>query len=373
MLAGMNEYQQYFAEEIASDCGQGHITRSEALRRLRVLGVSAAAALSLLAACGSDDGDEPERAVSTNAPGAAGPSASPPGNPAPAAATPAAATPGAPTPPAATPAGEGNPAPAAPPAASPTPSGNTPPAMMPAGASPQELAAVSGPGMGLPTEAITFEGPNGPLQAAFAAAAAPRGAVLVIHENRGLNDHIRTVVGRFAAAGFTALGLDLLSEEGGTSSLGDAAAAMSALSAAPPERFVADMRAALAELERRAPGTKIGAVGFCFGGGMMWRLIASGDERLAAAAPFSGPLPMGADFSNSSAAVLAFYGELDTRVNASREAAQAALEGAGLTNQIVTAPGANHAFFNDTGMNYNQAAAADAWTRVLAWFSEHLS
>jgi carboxymethylenebutenolidase len=369
MLAAMNEYQQYFAEEIASDCGQGHITRSEALRRLRVLGVSAAAALSLLAACGSDDGEAPTQAVATNAPGAPAADTPAPGGGAAPATTPGSGTEIAP---AATPAGEGNPAPAAPPAAAPAPSGTTP-AMMPASATPQELAAVSGPGMGLPTEAITFEGPNGPLQGAFAAAAAPRGAVLVIHENRGLNDHIRTVVGRFAAAGFTAIGLDLLSEEGGTTALGDAAAAMSALSAAPPERFVADMRAALAELERRAPGAKIGAVGFCFGGGMMWRLIASGDERLAAAAPFYGPLPMGADFSSSSAAVLAFYGELDARVNASRDAAQAALDGAGLTNEIVTAPGANHAFFNDTGMNYSAAAAADAWTRVLAWFSEHLS
>src|SRR6185436_12680626 len=130
----------------------------------------------------------------------------------------------------------------------------------------------------LPTEAITFNGPNGPLQGAFAApATAPRGAVLVIHENRGLNDHIRTVVGRFAAAGFTAIGLDLLSEEGGTGSLGDPANAMAALTLAPPERFVADMQACLDELQRRAPNAKLGAVGFCFGGGMMWRLIASKD------------------------------------------------------------------------------------------------
>ena len=140
-----------------------------------------------------------------------------------------------------------------------------------------------------------------------------------------------------------------------------------------PERFVADMRACLDELERRAPNAKIGAIGFCFGGGMMWRLIASGDQRLAAAAPFYGALPTGADFTNSNAAVLAFYGENDARVNATRETAQAALTAAGLTHEIVTEPGANHAFFNDTGMNYNAAAATDAWSRVLAWFGEHLS
>ena len=260
--------------------------------------------------------------------------------------------------------------------------GGAPPAAMPAmpmatppvAAPPGDPAAISGPGMGLPTEAITFNGPNGPLQGAFAAAPNPRGAVLVIHENRGLNDHIRTVVGRFAAAGFTAIGLDLLSEEGGTASFADPAAATGALGPVPPERFVADMQACLDELARRAPGAKIGAVGFCFGGGMMWRLLATKDPRLAAVAPFYGPFPNGAvDFNGANAAVLAFYGELDARVNGTQAMAEAALTTAGLTHQMVTEPGANHAFFNDTGMNYNAAAATDAWTRVLAWFGEHLS
>src|SRR6185295_14229294 len=83
-----------------------------------------------------------------------------------------------------------------------------------------------------------------------------------------------------------------------------------------PARFVQDMQAALDELERRAPGAKLGAVGFCFGGGMMWQLIASKDPRLAAVAPFYGPFPTGTvDFTGSNAAVLAFYGALDARVN----------------------------------------------------------
>jgi carboxymethylenebutenolidase len=235
--------------------------------------------------------------------------------------------------------------------------------------------ATSGLGMGLPTEAITFMGPNGPLQGAFAAAANPRGAVLVIHENTGLNDHIRTVVGRFAAAGFTAIGLDLLSEEGGSATFAEGEVSgqlgMAAMSA--PGRFVQDMQACLDELERRAPGAKLGAVGFCFGGGMMWQLIASEDPRLAAAAPFYGTPPTNADFTGSNAAVLAFYGETDTRVNATRDAATAALVAAGLTHEIVTEPGVGHAFFNDTRPNYNEAVAADAWARVLAWFDEHLS
>ena len=287
-----------------------------------------------------------------------------------------------PAPSAASPAQEGNPTPSLPPAAD---SSGTP-SLDPASGTPAtDVAppppdgppdpATSGPGMGLPTEAITFMGPNGPLQGAFAAAPNPRGAVLVIHENRGLNDHIRTVVGRFAAAGFTAIGLDLLSEEGGSALFTEAEVPgqLGTVSMNAPGRFVQDMQACLDELERRAPGAKLGAVGFCFGGGMMWQLSASSDPRLAAAAPFYGTPPAGADFSGSNAAVLAFYGELDTRVNATRDAATAALVSAGLTHEIVTEPGANHAFFNDTGGNYDAAAAADAWSRVLAWFDEHLS
>jgi carboxymethylenebutenolidase len=149
---------------------------------------------------------------------------------------------------------------------------------------------------------------------------------------------------------------------------------MAALSGAPQERFVADMRAGLDELERRAPGQKLGAIGFCFGGGMTWLLLASGEPRLAAAAPFYGPLPDGADFSGSpNAAVLGVYAEQDARVNATRDAAAAALEQAGLTHEIVTYPGVNHAFFNDTGARYDQAAATQAYAKVLDWFGQHLA
>jgi carboxymethylenebutenolidase len=135
---------------------------------------------------------------------------------------------------------------------------------------------------------------------------------------------------------------------------------------------VADLRAGLSELERRASGHRLGAVGFCFGGGMVWLLLASGEPRLAAAAPFYGPLPDDADFSGSSAAVLGVYAEQDGRVNATREAAAAALQRAGLTHEIVTYPGANHAFFNDTGPRYNPDAAAQAYAKLLDWFGRNL-
>jgi len=229
------------------------------------------------------------------------------------------------------------------------------------------------PGPAVATQAITFPGQQGrTLQGAWAPATQSRGAVLVVHENRGLNDHIRSVAGRLAASGYSALAIDLLSAEGGTAALGGEAEAMAALNAAPPERFVADMRSGLDELGRRASGQKLGAVGFCFGGGMVWLLLASGEPRLAAAAPFYGPLPDGADFSGSKAAVLGIYAELDERVNASRAAATAALEQAGLAHEIVTYPGANHAFFNDTGPRYNQAAATEAYAKVLDWFGQYL-
>jgi carboxymethylenebutenolidase len=229
------------------------------------------------------------------------------------------------------------------------------------------------PPPGKATQEVTFPGPEGrTVQGAWAPADQPGGAVLVIHENRGLNDHIRSVAGRLAASGYSALAIDLLSAEGGTAALGDEAKAMAALSSAPRERFVADMRAGLDELERRAPGRKLGAIGFCFGGGMVWTLLASGEPRLAAAAPFYGPLPEGADFSGSTAAVLGIYAEQDARVNATREAATAALEAAGLTHEIVTYPGANHAFFNDTGPRYDPDAATQAYAKVLDWFGEHL-
>lgn len=224
----------------------------------------------------------------------------------------------------------------------------------------------------IPAGEVTFPGPDGrTLRGAWADAADPRGGVLVIRENKGLNDHIRSVAGRFAGAGYSALAIDLLSEEGGTASFADPAAATAALSAVPPERFTADLEAAVDELSRRLPGLPLEAVGFCFGGGMTWLLLASGEPRLATAVPFYGPLPEGADFSGSRAAVLAIYAEKDQRVNATRDAATAALERAGLTHEVVTFPGADHAFFNDTGPRYDPAAAAEAYRMVLEWFGQH--
>jgi carboxymethylenebutenolidase len=225
----------------------------------------------------------------------------------------------------------------------------------------------------VPTREIVFRGPRGrSLMGAWAAAARPRGGVLVIHENRGLNDSIRAIAGRLAASGYSALAIDLLSEEGGTGSFGDEFEAMAALGAAPPTRFVADMKAGVTEIRRRLPGKKVAATGFCFGGGMTWLLLTSREARLAAAVPFYGPFPENGNFKGTKAAVLGIYAELDTRVNATRAAARAALRKAGLRHQIVTVPGVDHAFFNPTGSRYDAAAASTAYRRMLGWFGKHV-
>jgi carboxymethylenebutenolidase len=241
---------------------------------------------------------------------------------------------------------------------------------------PTTTAPTSGAGpttLATKAESVRFTGRSGELQAAWAAAPKPKAAVLVIHENRGLTAHFKDLVGRFAAQGYSALCVDLLSPEGGTAALTDPAAAPTALADAPLDRLLGDLRAGIDELQRRVPDQKVGAVGFCFGGGLTWSLLNAGEARLAAAVPFYGPAPDNPDFSRAKAAVLGVYGGLDDRVNATRERAEAALRKAGLTYEIRTFPGANHAFFNDTGERYNAKAAAEAWTALLKWFEQHLS
>jgi carboxymethylenebutenolidase len=251
---------------------------------------------------------------------------------------------------------------------------DSPPAGTTSGPPPSQPASPAATGPAVAAEAITFAGPKGSLMGAWAGAATPRGAVLVIHENRGLTDHIRSVAGRFAGSGYSALAIDLLSAEGGTASFSDPAQATAALTGRSEQEMVADLRAGLDELGRRAAGAKLAVLGFCFGGGMTWNLIAAGEPRLAAAVPFYGPAPTGASFEGSpNAAVLGIYAEQDGRVNASRDGAAAALQAAGLTHEMVTYPGVNHAFFNDTGARYDAATAAQAYQKVLDWFGQHLA
>jgi carboxymethylenebutenolidase len=226
----------------------------------------------------------------------------------------------------------------------------------------------------LATREITFRGPGGrTLMGAWGAAKSPRGGVLVIHENRGLNDSIRSVAGRLAASGYSALAIDLLSEEGGTGSFADEFEAMAALGAVPPSRFVADMKAGVTEIRRRLPKKNVAATGFCFGGGMTWLLLASKESRLAAAVPFYGTFPDGGNVSGAKAAVLGIYAELDSRVNATRSAARTALRKAALKHSIVTYPDVDHAFFNPTSSRYDRAAATAAYRRMISWFDKYVA
>jgi carboxymethylenebutenolidase len=225
----------------------------------------------------------------------------------------------------------------------------------------------------LPTTPITWAGPQGELQAAWAEAPNARGGILVIHENKGLNDWVRSVAGRFAGIGYSALAIDLLSGQGGTAKFTDPAAATAALGKIPPEEFVANLKSGVDELRRRVPNKEVAVVGFCMGGGLTWQLLASGEPQLAAAFPFYGPAPDNPDFSGSKdVAVLAFYGEQDQRVNATEPTVRAALEQSGLVHQLVTEPNANHAFFNDTGDRYNATAADDAWRKVQDWLTQYV-
>ncbi len=223
------------------------------------------------------------------------------------------------------------------------------------------------------TDSVTY--PSGratPLTGAYAEAPNAKGAVVVIHENRGLTDHIKSVVARLAASGYSALGVDLLSEEGGSAKVGEADAG-AVLNAAGGSRHVGDVKSSLDELARRQPGVKLGILGFCFGGTTTWAVLGSGESRVAAAAPFYGTVEADVDFANTDAAVLGVYAELDARVNATRDTAKAALEKAGLTHELLTFPGVNHAFFNDTGPRFDATQATAAYDAVLDWFGRHLA
>ena len=214
-------------------------------------------------------------------------------------------------------------------------------------------------------------GSTGELQGAWAAAASPRGAVLVIHENKGLNDWVRSVAGRLAGAGYSALAIDLLSEEGGTWTFADLAAATAALGTVAPSGSSPTCDPGWG-VGARVPNQKSAAVGFCFGGGLVWRLLAAGEPRLAAAVPFYGPLPDNPDFAGSrGAAVLGFYGALDQRVTDSEPAARAAAAGR-------SGPRARRrarrrpCVLQRHRPRYQPAAAADAWRRLQDWFAAHL-
>jgi len=220
-----------------------------------------------------------------------------------------------------------------------------------------------------------FPGKGARLDGYFARPARPGlyPVVLVCHENRGLTRHIEDVTRRLAKAGYVGLAVDLLSREGGTDKY-DFDAIPGILGKAPPERHVQDFRSGLefARSQTAARVDRAGMVGFCFGGGVTWRVAAQLPE-LRAAVPFYGvPVPE-ADVPGIGAAVLAIYAGRDDRINRNIPAIEAAMAKNGKTFRKIVYPGVDHAFHNDSGARYNAEAAKAAWSETLAWFGRYLA
>jgi carboxymethylenebutenolidase len=198
-----------------------------------------------------------------------------------------------------------------------------------------------------------------------------KATVIVIHENRGLNDHIRDVARRVALAGFRAVAPDMLSLSGGTPANEDVA--RDAIGKLDVGKSVADAVAIVSELKRSSRGGKVGVVGFCWGGAFVDRLAVAAGDKLNAAVPYYGPAPDPSEASKVQAPMLIHDAGLDNRVNATSFPWVEALRKAGKTVKFYLYEGVNHAFNNDTAADrYNKAAADLAWTRTLAFFHKYL-
>ncbi len=196
--------------------------------------------------------------------------------------------------------------------------------------------------------------------------------VIVVHENRGLNDHIRDVARRLAVAGYSAVAPDFLSLAGGTPADEDRARAM--IGALDMAQTVADGATMIRFLASTEAGSrKVGVVGFCWGGGMVHRLAIAAGPALSAAVSFYGPAPDPTEAPRVEVPELVLLAGRDQRVNATAGPWVAALRAAGKSVETVTYPDVDHAFHNDTSaMRYNRQAAEQAWAATLAFFQRHL-
>jgi carboxymethylenebutenolidase len=314
-----NDHQRYLLEEFVEHYRERRMSRRELLRRslLATGSLAMTASTLLILGCGSDD-DEPEAA--------AGDATSAPESPTEAAATTA---------------------------PSPSPEGES--------TSNTDIEA----------EDVTFAGEAGDIFG-YLARPAEEGtypAILVIHENRGLLPHFEDVAKRYAAEGFVALAIDLASRLGGSDTAGESVGQVD------PDDAVSDLQAGLDYLKQQefVNADALGVTGFCFGGGYAFDLAAASSD-IKAAVPYYGTarraIAMG--LSETQAAVLVMYGETDSRITSEQADVEAALSQAGVPFEIIVHEGAGHAFFNDTGNRYNEAAANAAWAATLAWFREYL-
>lgn len=330
----MNDIQKYLVEEHIEDFNAGHITRRELLRRATLILGSGAAAATFLAACGVGETPRTAPPSATAATGSAAPTAS------------AAALPAVPY---ATP-----------------PAQNTTDGITVKEDDPRIKAGPIGP-----------RASDGATLIGYFARPAAEGrypGLLVIHENRGLLEHIKDVVRRAATAGFAAIAIDLVSRDGGADKLSDQGAYNAALAKRSVADMVKDLESALAFLREQPAvnGARLGATGFCFGGGMTWSLLASG-SNIQAAVPFYGPAPSDVSgIASTKAAVLAVYAEKDTRVTPGKDTMEPMLRKAGVAYQINIYAGVGHAFHNDTGQAYNADQARRAWIDTIDWFQKYL-
>ena len=195
--------------------------------------------------------------------------------------------------------------------------------------------------------------------------------VVVVHENRGLNEHTRDVARRVALAGFRAVAVDFLSLQGGTPTSEDAA--REAIGKLDLGKTVSDAVAILGELAKSSRGGKVGAVGFCWGGGFVNRLAVAAGDTLDAGVVYYGPAPDPTEAAKVQAPLLIHHAGLDNRVAQTLFPWVTALRNAGKKVTYFSYEGANHAFNNDTSAErYSKAAADEAWARTLSFFRRNL-
>jgi carboxymethylenebutenolidase len=225
----------------------------------------------------------------------------------------------------------------------------------------------------LAAQRVSYDSPKGKINAYLVRpkSMGKRPAVIVIHENRGLNPHLEDVARRLALEGFLAIAPDLLSVNGGTPASEDAARELHTKT--NREDMISAAVAAIGFMKKHAESTgKVGAVGFCFGGGVVNRM-ATDSADLDAGVPYYGAQPPADKVPAIKAALLLQYAEKDDNINKGIEAFEAALKANNKPYTKYVYEGTQHAFNNDTGAaRYNKAAADLAWGRTVAFFKQHL-
>lgn len=227
----------------------------------------------------------------------------------------------------------------------------------------------------LKTEYLEFDSPKGTGKvrgylARPAKAAGKLPAVLVVHENRGLNPHIEDIARRVALEKFMAFAPDALTPLGGYP--GDEDKARELFTKLDQTKTREDFVAAAGYLEHRPDSTgKVGVVGFCYGGGIA-NMLATRLPELRAAVPFYGAQPTAEETAHIKAPLLIHYAEKDDRINAGIDAYETALKANKVKYQLHRYPGTQHGFNNDTTPRYDKAAADLAWKRTIEFFKKNL-